>query len=93
MKWLRHKNLSEGDLTLLAGTSVMIKLMSNRLIITYDPKEPQATMKDMGLYETVGLYYVRKLTGRDDTLEILFELPADRDAVEQALTQFKLGKD
>lgn len=95
MKWMKHKNLSEQDLTLLAGTELAIKLVTNRLVIIYDPKEDRASMKEMGLYETEGLYHVRRLQGdkRDDTIEILFELAADRDLVEQALTQFKLGKD
>lgn len=95
MKWMKHKNLSESDLVLLAGTELITRLLTNRLVIIYDPKEPQASMKDMGLYDSEGLYHVRRLQGdkRDDTLEILFELATDRDMVEQSLTQFKLGRD
>ena len=95
MKWMKHKNLSENDLLLLAGTDLVTKLVTNRLVIVYEPKEAPASMKELGLYETVGLYCVRRLQAdkRDDTIEILFELAEDREMVEQMLTQFKLGKD
>jgi hypothetical protein len=95
MKWMQHKNLSENDLLLLAGTETVVKLVTNRLVIVYEPKETPASMKDLGLYETVGLYCVRRLQSdkRDDTIEILFELAEDREMVAQMLTQFKLGKD
>ena len=77
----------------LQGTSLMVKLQTNRLVIIYNPKENQATMKDLGLFETRGLYYVRRLQegSREDTIEILFEDLDDLKAVEEYLTQYKLG--
>lgn len=93
MKWMRHKNLSEEDMSFLQGTDLMVKLQSHRLVVIYNPKENQATMKDMGLFETRGLYFVRRLQeqSREDTIEILFEDLDDLKAVEEYLTQYKLG--
>lgn len=77
----------------LQGTPLMVKLQANRLVVIYNPKENQATMKDMGLFETRGLYYVRRLqeSSREDTIEILFEDTEDLKSVEEYLTQYKLG--
>jgi len=93
LKWLTHKNLSEDDLTLLAGTELMINLQRNRLVIIYDPKDKRASMEELGLYETEGLFFVRTVQENrrnNDTLEILFELKSDLDNTMQHLTQFKL---
>lgn len=80
-------------MNLLQGTELMVRLQTNRLVITYNPKDNQATMKDMGLFNTVGLYYVRRLqeSSRDDTIEILFENIEDLESVEEHLTQYKMG--
>lgn len=76
---------------LLAGTPVMQKMQKNRLLIVYYPNDEQASYEEIGLPNCEGLYFVRLLQNRDDTIEILFENPRDMDMVEQGLTQYKLG--
>jgi len=77
----------------LAGTPLMEKLQKTRLIIVYYPNDKKAEQEELGLPYCEGLYYIRYLQGREDTLEILFEEQRDLDMVEQKLTQFKLGQD
>jgi len=96
LKWFKHKNLSEEDLELLRGTSTIEKLMATRLVVHREDSEQMPTMKELGLFNTTGLYFVRGLqpdSSFDNTMEILFELESDRDMAEQHLTQFKLGQD
>jgi hypothetical protein len=93
---LTHKNLSEDDLPLLAGTDLMTNLQRNRLVIVYDPKDKRASMEELGLYVTEGLFYVRNVQENrrnSDTIEILFELKTDLENTMQYLTQFKLGQE
>jgi hypothetical protein len=93
MKWLRHNNLSDSDFEALRGTPTMERLQKHRLVIILDPNDKMPNKKDMGLFETTGLVYWRNLSGRDDTIEIMFEDPEDLDNIEQHLTQYKLGQE
>lgn len=92
VKWARHKALSVDDMFTLNGTTLMVQLQSTRLIIIYEPNDKHATFDDMNLYGCSGVFHHRRLEDRADTLEILFELEADRDMVEQTLTQWKMGE-
>lgn len=91
MRWLRHRAISDDDFKLLRGSPTMEKLQRNRLVFTIDPNEKLPSNKDLGLYETNGLVYLRKLSGREDTVEVMFEDPEDLDMLEQYLTQYKMG--
>jgi len=91
MKWFRHKAISDDDFDLLRGTATMEKFQHNRLVITLDPNEKRPSNKKMGLYDTKGLVYIRYLSHREDTVEVLFEEPEDLDMLGQYLTQYKIG--
>lgn len=74
----------------------MTNLQRNRLVIVYDPKDKRASMEELGLYVTEGLFYVRNVQENrrnSDTIEILFELKTDLESTMQYLTQFKLGQE
>lgn len=83
-------------MTYLAGTDTMENLQRHRLVVVYDPKDERASMEQMGLYDTEGLFYVRTTqeTRRGgDTIEILFEFQSDLEQVKQHLTQHKMSLD
>jgi hypothetical protein len=93
VKWLRHNNLSDSDFEALRGTQTMERLLKHRLVIIYDPSDTHARKKEMGLFETTGLVYWRNLSGREDTVEIMFEDSEDLENLEEHLTQYKLGQE
>jgi hypothetical protein len=91
MKWLEHKELSESDLDFLVGSAMIEKLMRNKLVIKYHSGEKIATPSEMGLHECLGPYHMRQVGGDRKIIEILFEHPGDLKAVQEHLTQYKLG--
>lgn len=93
MKWLTHKGLAENDLEKIAGSELMSKLMLNRLVIALDPTEKVPSTEDLGLFETKGVFHYRTLQGRNDTIEILFELADDMEATKEALVICKMRAD
>lgn len=93
MKWMRHKALSEADMDWLVGSPLMEILQRTRLVLVYDPNDRHASMEEMGLTKCEGVFFIRALQDRNDTYEILFESEADREMIEQTLTQFKLSGD
>jgi len=98
MRWFNDKSIPEADMLLLAGTELMAKLLSNRLVIVYDSQDTPATPSELGLYhnDITGMYHYRKLTNSKDNspqlIEILFENNVDRILVEEHLSQYKLGQ-
>ena len=91
MKWFRHTELSDDDFELLKGTATMESLQHNRLVIAYGPESTQAKPSELGLFELVGMYYMRKIN--DQTIELLFSEPNDLTQTEQKLIQFKMAAD
>lgn len=95
MIWHRHKNLSENDLKLLAGTPLIEALLSCRLVVVYDPNESQPSMETLGLFDTKGMVHVRKLDqsgAGSSTLEFLFQFEEDRIRLEEHLTHVKISR-
>lgn len=93
MRWAEHKELSESDMEYLVGSAVVIEMMRHKLIVKFHDREKPAKPSEMGLRDCKGLYHIRQIDENDKLLEILFELPEDRDAVEQHLTQYKMALD
>jgi len=93
MRWMTHKNLSDADLELLAGTDCLINLMRNRLLIKFHGDERPATTSELGLRETNGLYYIRVIQNDEMYREIWFELESDLAMCEEQMTQYKLSLD
>lgn len=94
MKWFTHKAVSDNDFELLRGTDIMINMQKTRLLIVLNPNDKPllGQEKQIGLYDCQGLVYYRKLQGRDDTIEILFELEQDRDLVQEHLIKYKMSE-
>jgi hypothetical protein len=92
MKWVRHKTLSDADMKSLVGTTLMEKLLMNRLAVKFETTAEVATSKAMGLMVTDGVFHKRELQGKK-YIEILFELTEDLEMIEQKLTQYKMGLD
>ena len=94
MKWFKHKSLSEKDMELLAGTDLMVRLQTNRLVIIYEPKFKKPSFKEMGLHECEDLFYLRipKERHDGDTVEIMFASADDLELVQQHMTQFKISQ-
>ncbi len=90
VKWVRHKVINDDDFKLLRGSPSMEKLQKNRLVFTLDPNDTHPSTKELGLYETKGLVYIRNLSGRKDTVEVMFEKEEDLEMLEQYLTQYKM---
>jgi hypothetical protein len=75
----------------LAGTELMQKIQSNRVIIVYNPNENQGTYDKFGLYDEVGPHFMRKID--DYTYEFMFAEPKDMKKFEEHLSQYKLSLD
>jgi hypothetical protein len=91
MRWTKHKELSAADLDYLVGSTVIIEMMRNKLVVKFHDEEKVAAPSEMGLRNCNGLYHMRRVGDDLRIHEILFELPADLEAVEQHLTQYKMG--
>lgn len=77
----------------LVGSALMGKLVANRLVIKMEDEETIPSAKLMGLTTLEGLHFRRDLNNNTIHFEILFELVADMEIVQQHLSQYKMGMD
>lgn len=92
MKVVKSKGISVDDLKLLQGNPVLTEMLRNSLVIGYTPSDKKVSYARMGLDDTQGLFCIRKVQGREDTIEILFENKKDLEVAESALLIEKLAQ-
>jgi hypothetical protein len=90
MIWHKHKNLSDNDLRLLAGTPLIEKMLTNRLVVVFDSNTTIPSLESLGLFNTIGLVHVKYLQQNQNHMEFLFECPEDLTSLENYLTLLKL---
>ena len=93
MKWLVHNELTTNDMESLVGTNLIADLLRHRLVLVYGPNEKTFTAVEMGLFDIDGMFHMRELQGRPDTIELLFEHKLAINVIQATLTQLKLSRD
>lgn len=93
MKWLKHNELTINDMESLVGTDLIADLLRHRLVLVYGINEKPFTAVEMGLFDLTGMFHMRELHGRPDTIELLFEHRIAISITEETLTQLKLSRD
>lgn len=83
-------SLSESDLALIAGTTIILNMMRNRVIVVFeDDQKPDWEYLTNSIQ---GLYHIRKLDPRkNNVFQIWFEYPDDLKKFEKNAMLSKLS--
>jgi hypothetical protein len=85
-------SLSETDLELLAGTSVIYNMMRNRIIVVQDADSNGDIDWSELTKDIKGLYHIRPLDKSKLVYQVWFELSEDKNVFEKALMIHKLAE-
>lgn len=84
-------SLSESDLSLLSGTTILLSMMRNRIVIL---KTKKTKIEWEELTKNVkGLYHIRSVDKDNTVYQIWFELKEDLNQFEKDVLMSKLSDD
>jgi hypothetical protein len=84
-------SLSESDLSLLSGTTILLSMMRNRIVIL---KTKKTKIEWEELTKNVkGLYHVRSVDKDNTVYQVWFELKEDLNQFEKDVLMSKLSDD
>ena len=82
-------SLSESDLTLLAGTDIILSMLRNRILVLIEKKQ---VCDWSNLTEgMIGLYYIRTIDQNSNLFQLWFESTDDLGTFEKNLTMAKIA--